>query len=45
MGLIKLISNIEDTIDFDVTLQEILDSMIKNKTKEPLADSCKQPII
>ena len=31
MGLIKLISNIEDTIDFDVTLQEILDSMIKIK--------------
>ena len=33
MGLIKLISDKKDSIDFDVTLQEILDSMIKNKTK------------
>jgi diguanylate cyclase (GGDEF)-like protein/PAS domain S-box-containing protein len=33
MGLIKLISDKKDSIDFDVTLQEILDAMIKNKTK------------
>ena len=33
MSLIKLISQIEDSINFDVTLQEILDFMIKNKTK------------
>ena len=44
MGLIKLISNIEDTINFDVTLQEILDSMIKNKTKHFVLLKEKKPI-
>ena len=44
MGLIKLISNIEDTIDFDVTLQEILDSMIKNKTKHFVLLKDKKPV-
>lgn len=33
MSLIKLISNSNDSINFDVTLQEILDAMIKNHTK------------
>ena len=33
MSLIKLISEAKDSINYDVTLQEILDSMIKNKTK------------
>ncbi len=33
MSLIKLISQLEDSINFDVTLQEVLDLMIKNKTK------------
>jgi diguanylate cyclase (GGDEF)-like protein/PAS domain S-box-containing protein len=33
MALTKLISNNIDSIDYNVTLQEILDLMIKNKTK------------
>ena len=33
MGLTKLISEIKDSISKDVSLQEILDSMIKNRTK------------
>lgn len=33
MGLIKLISTIKDSINFDVTLQEILDLMIQNHSK------------
>ncbi len=33
MSLTKLISKENDSINFDVTLQEILDSMIKNHTK------------
>lgn len=33
MSLIKLISDKNDSINFDVTLQEILDAMIANKTK------------
>ena len=33
MALEKLISNNNDSINFNVTLQEVLDLMIKNKTK------------
>ena len=33
MGLIKLISDKKDSINYDVNLQEILDFMIENKTK------------
>ena len=33
MALVKLISNNNDSINFNVTLQEVLDLMIKNKTK------------
>jgi PAS domain S-box-containing protein len=33
MALTKLISNIEDSINYNVSLQDILDAMIKNKTK------------
>jgi diguanylate cyclase (GGDEF)-like protein/PAS domain S-box-containing protein len=43
MSLIKLISTLEDSINFDVTLQEILDSMIKNKTKHFVLLKDKKP--
>ena len=43
MSLIKLISTLEDSINFDVTLQEILDSMIKNKTKHFVLLKNKKP--
>lgn len=33
MSLIKLISPLEDSTNFDLTLQEVLDLMIKNRTK------------
>ena len=33
MALEELVSNNNDSIDFNVTLQEILDLMIENKTK------------
>jgi len=44
MGLIKLISQIEDSINFDVTLQEVLDFMIKNKTKHSVLIKEKKPV-
>ena len=44
MSLIKLISQIEDSINFDVTLQEILDFMIKNKTKHFVLLKDKKPV-
>ena len=44
MGLIKLISNTEDSINFDVTLQEVLDFMIKNKTKHFVLLKDKKPV-
>ena len=33
MALKKLISNVIDSVEYNITLQEVLDSMIKNKTK------------
>ena len=44
MGLIKLISDTFDSIDFDVTLQEILDSMIKNQAKHFVLLKDRKPI-
>jgi len=44
MGLIKLISKIEDSINFDVTLQEVLDFMIKNKTKHSILLKDTKPV-
>lgn len=44
MGLIKLISQIEDSINFDVTLQEVLDFMIKNKIKHSVLIKEKKPV-
>ena len=32
MALQKLISNVIDSIEHNITLQEVLDSMINNKT-------------
>ncbi len=44
MGLIKLISDTSDSINFDVSLQEILDSMIKNQAKHFVLLKDKKPI-
>lgn len=44
MGLIQLISQIQDSINFDVTLQEILDLMVKNKTKHFVLLDKRKPI-
>jgi len=44
MALMKLISNVVDSINHDVTLQEILDSMINNKTKHFVLLENKKPI-
>ena len=44
MSLFRLISNINDSINFDVTLQEILDAMIKNKTKHFVLLKDKKPV-
>jgi len=44
MGLTKLILDIKDSINYDVTLQEILDSMIKNHTKHFVLLDGKKPI-
>lgn len=43
MGLNKLISQIEDSINCDVTLQEILDLMVKNRTKHFVLLNNKNP--
>ncbi len=44
MALIKLISQIEDSINCDVTLQEVLDFMIKNRTKHTVLLKAKKPV-
>lgn len=44
MALIKLISQIEDSINCDVTLQEVLDFMIKNRTKHTVLLKEKKPV-
>lgn len=44
MGLIQLISQIQDSINFNVTLQEILDLMVKNKTKHFVLLDKRKPI-
>ena len=44
MGLNKLISQIEDSINCDVTLQEILDLMVKNRTKHFVLLNNKKPV-
>ena len=44
MGLIKLISDTSDSINFDVSLQEILDSMIKNQAKHFVLLKDRKPI-
>lgn len=45
MALKKLISNNNDSINFNVTLQEVLDLMIQNKTKHfVLLDDKKKPM-
>ncbi|MBU0924403.1 EAL domain-containing protein [bacterium] len=44
MALQKLISNVIDSIEYNITLQEILDSMIKNKTKHFVLLDNKKPV-
>lgn len=44
MALEKLISNNNDSINFNVTLQEVLDLMIKNKTKHFVLLDDKKPV-
>lgn len=44
MALTKFISEIKDSINHDVTLQEILDEMIKNNTKHFVLLNGKKPV-
>lgn len=44
MSLIKLISQLEDSTNLDVTLQEVLDFMIKNRTKHFILLKNEKPI-
>lgn len=44
MGLIKLISEIKDHINFDVSLQELLDLMIENHSKHFVLLKDKKPV-
>ncbi|MDD2895247.1 MAG: EAL domain-containing protein [Aliarcobacter sp.] len=44
MALTKLISQIDDSINCDVTLQEVLDFMIKNRTKHTVLLKDKKPV-
>jgi diguanylate cyclase (GGDEF)-like protein/PAS domain S-box-containing protein len=44
MALQKLISNVIDSIEYNITLQEILDSMIKNNTKHFILLDNKKPV-
>jgi diguanylate cyclase (GGDEF)-like protein/PAS domain S-box-containing protein len=44
MALQKLISNVIDSIEYNITLQEILDSMIKNNTKHFVLLDNKKPV-
>jgi diguanylate cyclase (GGDEF)-like protein/PAS domain S-box-containing protein len=44
MALQKLISNVIDSIEYNITLQEVLDSMIKNKTKHFVLLDNKKPV-
>ena len=44
MSLINLISQVEDSTNYEVTLQEVLDFMIKNRTKHFVLLKDKKPI-
>ena len=44
MALQKLISNVIDSIEHNITLQEVLDSMINNKTKHFVLLDNKKPV-
>ena len=44
MALKKLISNVIDSVEYNITLQEVLDSMIKNKTKHFVLLNNKKPV-
>jgi diguanylate cyclase (GGDEF)-like protein/PAS domain S-box-containing protein len=44
MALQKLVSNVIDSIEYNITLQEVLDSMIKNKTKHFVLLDDKKPV-
>jgi diguanylate cyclase (GGDEF)-like protein/PAS domain S-box-containing protein len=44
MALQKLVSNVIDSIEYNITLQEILDSMIKNNTKHFILLDNKKPV-
>ena len=44
MALQKLVSNVIDSIEHNITLQEVLDSMIKNKTKHFVLLNNKKPV-
>ena len=43
MGIRKLITTKNDSINFDVTLQEVLDKMVKNKVKHLILLKDKKP--
>jgi diguanylate cyclase (GGDEF)-like protein/PAS domain S-box-containing protein len=44
MALQRLISNVIDSIEYNISLQEVLDSMIKNKTKHFVLLQNKKPV-